>query len=199
MFFYFLEKENGVCYHKNNKNIVKNIEEGEEKKRRMRIDIIEKLVNELVPYENNPRHNDEAVEYVANSINEFGFRVPIVIDCNNIIVCGHTRYKAAQRLNLEKVPCIQADDLTEEQIKAFRLADNKTQELAEWDWNIIFEELDAIYDIDMNRMGFKDFLDDEKGVLKERKLKDSEEIDLDSFGDEEFNQVCPCCGFRFNE
>jgi hypothetical protein len=90
-------------------------------------------------------------------------------------------------------------DSSEEQIKAFRLVDNKTQELAEWDWNIIFEELDLIKDIDMNKMGFEEFLDDDKGELKERKIGMGEEIDLDSFADEEFNTVCPCCGFRFND
>ena len=88
-------------------------------------------IEELVPYANNPRHNDGAVEAVANSIREFGFKVPIVIDKDNVIVAGHTRLKAAEKLGLEKVPCIVADDLTPEQINAFRLADNKTAELAE--------------------------------------------------------------------
>jgi ParB/RepB/Spo0J family partition protein len=80
---------------------------------------------ELKPYEKNPRRNDASVEYVANSIKEFGFKVPIVIDRDGVIVAGHTRYKAAKKLGMEKVPCIVADDLSEAQIKAFRLADNK--------------------------------------------------------------------------
>lgn len=87
--------------------------------------IVEKRLAELQPYRNNPRRNDDAVEYVANSIREFGFKVPIVIDKAGTIVCGHTRYKAAHRLELETVPCVIADDLTDKQIKAFRLADNK--------------------------------------------------------------------------
>ena len=87
--------------------------------------IVNKKVEELKPYVNNPRFNDDAVEYVANSIKEFGFKVPIVIDKNNEIVAGHTRYKASLALGLDEVPCIVADDLNEEQIKAFRLADNK--------------------------------------------------------------------------
>lgn len=125
---------------------------------------------DLRPYENNPRNNDNAVQYVRNSIEEFGFRVPLVIDKDNVIVCGHTRYKAAVQMGLEEVPCILADDLAEDQINAFRLADNKTQELAEWDWNKIGIELDSITGIDMNLMGFEDFLaKDDPGELPEKK------------------------------
>ena len=149
-------------------------------------------------YENNPRLNDGAVEYVKNSIEEFGFRVPVVIDKDGVIVCGHTRVKAARQMGLESVPCLIADDLTEEQIKAFRLVDNKTQELAEWDWNIIFDELGEIDGIDMSRLGFYGFLDDNDGQMKERKIGRGEEIDLSSFDDREFTMICPCCGCRFN-
>ena len=95
--------------------------------------IVEKKITELKEYENNPRNNDDAVEAVAESIEQFGFKVPIVIDSNGVIIAGHTRRKAAVRLGLDTVPCIIADDLTPEQIQAFRLADNKTAELAEWD------------------------------------------------------------------
>lgn len=97
----------------------------------MDIKIIYKSTNKIVPYENNPRLNDEAVEAVANSIKQFGFKVPIIIDSSNIIVAGHTRLKAAKQLGMDKVPCIVADDLTEEQIRAFRLVDNKVSELAD--------------------------------------------------------------------
>ena len=123
--------------------------------------IIEKSITEITPYEKNPRKNDEAVEYVANSIKEFGFKVPIVIDKNGVIVAGHTRYKAAQELGLEKLPCVIADDLTEEQVKAFRLADNKVGEVAEWDFDLLGEELDGIFDIDMSEFGFDLDFDDE--------------------------------------
>ena len=85
-----------------------------------------------MPYEKNPRKNDDAVKYVAESIQQFGFKVPIVIDTNGVIIAGHTRYKASKKLGLKEVPCIIADDLTEEQIKAYRLADNKVSELSEW-------------------------------------------------------------------
>ena len=95
--------------------------------------ITRKNVSELKEYENNPRENNHAVEAVANSIREFGFKVPIIVDENNIIIAGHTRYKAAISLGLEEVPCIVASDLTPEQVKAFRLADNKVGELATWD------------------------------------------------------------------
>lgn len=116
--------------------------------------IITKKIDELKPYLNNPRFNDDAVEYVANSIKEFGFKVPIVIDKNNEIVAGHTRYKASIELGLEEVPCIVADDLSEEQIKAFRLADNKVSEKAEWNFELLEEELAQINDIKMNEFGF---------------------------------------------
>lgn len=154
---------------------------------------------DLKPYENNPRINDDAVAYVANSISEFGFKVPIVIDKGNEIVCGHTRLKAALQLGIENVPCVTAEDLTEEQIKAFRLVDNKTQELAEWDWGIVFDELDSIETVDMNKVGFEQFLEQDDGEMVERKIGSGEEIDLDSFADQEFSQECPHCGFRFND
>ena len=116
--------------------------------------IVYKKVNELIPYENNPRINDEAVEYVKNSIKEFGFKVPIVIDKDNVIVTGHTRFKASLELGLKEVPCIIADDLSEEQIKAFRLADNKVSEKSMWDFDKLNEELDSILDIDMSLFDF---------------------------------------------
>lgn len=108
------------------------------------IKITQKPIADLIPYSRNPRRNDEAVPMVMNSIKEFGFKVPIVVDRNNIIVCGHTRFKAALKLGLETVPCIVADDLSAEQIKAFRLADNKVSEKAEWDFEILSGELDDI-------------------------------------------------------
>jgi len=121
--------------------------------------IIMMKTDDLIEYDNNPRHNDEAVEAVANSISEFGFKVPIIITSDNIIVAGHTRLKASKKLGLSEVPCIIANDLTEEQIKAFRLADNKTAELATWDFAALMEELDNI-DMDMLQFGFEDLYDD---------------------------------------
>ena len=132
------------------------------------MDIVEKKLADIKPYEKNPRKNDNAVDEVANSIKEFGFKVPIVIDKDNVIVCGHTRYKASKKLGLEVVPCVIADDLTEEQIKAYRLADNKVSELAEWDIDLLGEELDGIFDIDMSDFGF-DLSEDEEEQPTERK------------------------------
>lgn len=107
------------------------------------MNIVEMKIEALKPYDKNPRKNDEAVKYVAASIKEFGFKVPVVIDKNNIIVAGHTRYKAAKQLGIDTVPCIVAADLTDEQIKAFRLADNKVAEKAEWDFDFLDDELAA--------------------------------------------------------
>ena len=118
------------------------------------MDIVEKKIKDIKPYEKNARKNDEAVQYVAESIRQFGFKVPIVIDGNNIIVCGHTRYKASKELGFETVPCVVADDLTDEQIRAFRLADNKVAEFSEWDIGLLGDELADILDIDMTDFGF---------------------------------------------
>lgn len=123
------------------------------------MEIIEKFTKELIPYANNPRENDGAVDAVAKSIKEFGFKVPVIIDKDNTIICGHTRIKAAKQLKMEKVPCILADDLTEEQVKAFRLADNKVGELASWDFSKLEDELKDLdemnLDFDMADFGFE--------------------------------------------
>ena len=105
-------------------------------------------IEDLIPYHNNPRVNDPAVDYVASSIAEFGFKVPIVIDKDNVIVAGHTRLKAAIKLKLKELPCIRATDLTDAQIKAFRIADNKTNEFAEWDFAKLDIELEELEDFD---------------------------------------------------
>ena len=118
--------------------------------------IIEMAVKDLKPYEKNPRKNDEAVKYVAESIRRFGFNVPIVIDKDNTIVCGHTRWKASKQLKLKTVPCIMKDDLTDEQIRAYRLADNRVAEKAEWDLALLDTELAEIETIDMTLLGFDD-------------------------------------------
>ena len=118
------------------------------------MDIVNRRLTDIHPYENNPRFNDEAVDAVAASIQEFGFKVPIVLDSEGVIVAGHTRWKAALKLQLEEVPCVVADDLSPEQIKAFRLADNKVAELAYWNEEALAKELEEIADIDMSAFGF---------------------------------------------
>ena len=119
-----------------------------------RIEIKYMPVDELLPYANNPRKNDKAVEFVANSIREFGFKVPIVIDENREVIAGHTRLKASKELGLTEVPVIVASDLDEERIKAFRLADNKVGEMAEWDTELLEKELSFLQD--MEQFGFLD-------------------------------------------
>lgn len=125
------------------------------------LNVLEMKIADIVPYDNNPRKNDKAVEAVAESIREFGFKVPIIVDADNVIVAGHTRLRAAEKLGLASVPVIMANDLSEEQVKAFRLADNKTAELAEWDFEKLADELDGIADIDMSVFGFAIPEDDE--------------------------------------
>ena len=131
------------------------------------MNVVMKKIADIHAYENNPRKNDNAVDAVAASIKNFGFKQPIVIDKNNVIVAGHTRVKAALRLGLTEVPCVIADDLTDEQVKAFRLADNKTAELAEWDLDKLSEELKFI-DMDMEEFGFEDLEKElERDVLED--------------------------------
>lgn len=119
--------------------------------------VVMKSLEEIHPYENNPRINDKAAAAVAKSIEAYGFKVPIVIAANGEIVCGHTRYKAAQELKLKEVPCVIADDLTPEQIKAFRLADNKVSDVAIWDNKKLLQELDELdaFDDDALFTGFE--------------------------------------------
>ena len=126
-------------------------------------------IDQIKPYENNPRNNDDAVDAVANSIKEFGWQQPIVVDNGGVIIAGHTRYKAAKQLKLKEIPIVVADNLTEEQVNAYRLADNKSGDLATWDDDELQEELDKILDIDMTDFGFD----------LETELEDDEVIDDD--------------------
>lgn len=128
--------------------------------------IIDLPINYLKPYKNNPRKNDQAVDAVAASIKEFGFKIPIIIDKNGVIVAGHTRLKAAKKLGLDKVPVIRATDLTYEQVRAFRLADNKVGELSGWKIDKLVKELSEI-NVDMRRFGF----------LEEQEAEETDEQD----------------------
>ncbi len=150
----------------------------------------------LIPYINNPRINDEAVDVVAASIKEFGFKNPILIDKENVIIAGHTRLKAAKKLGMEEVPVIRVEDLTENQIKAFRIADNKTVEFAEWDMELLQLELEELEDM------FTGFSEEEKEIIFS-----VSDIDIDSFfedteetnkkKEEEEEIQCPHCGMYF--
>lgn len=143
------------------------------------IKVIEKSIDELVPYENNARINDKAVDIVANSIKEFGFKNPCIIDKDNVIVAGHTRVLACKKLGIDKVPCIVADDLTEEQIKAFRIADNSSAQIAEWDIDKLMKELDTI-DYDMEQFGLAEQLAEiEKTIEKENQAEEDDYVEPD--------------------
>lgn len=143
------------------------------------MEVVNVKVSDILPYEDNPRKNEDAVEVVMNSIREFGFKQPIVLDKDYVIVVGHTRFAAARRLGYTEVPCIIATDLTEEQAKAYRLADNKTNEFAEWDTLALQKELDALYDsFDMEKFGFSIQIEniDLKGELEEGQEKFAREL-----------------------
>ena len=135
-------------------------------------------VSEVRPYEKNPRKNANAVKFVKASIEQFGFKVPIIIDSKRVVVCGHTRLLAAKSLGMSEVPCIMADDLTDDQIRAFRLADNKVGEFAEWDMDLLGDELDAIADacdIDMGDFGFDLSDEDEESEVVEDEVPEEVE------------------------
>ena len=147
-------------------------------------------IAEIKPYDRNPRNNDGAVDAVAASIKEFGWQQPIVVDRDGVIIAGHTRYKAAQKLKCKEVPVVVAENLTDEQVKAYRLADNKTGELAGWDFSALEEELAGLAQIDMSQFGFadpeaEDFDIDHLFVEANSKEKEAKEI------------KCPHCGMYF--
>lgn len=142
-------------------------------------------IDDIKPYKNNPRLNEEAIPYVMNSIKEFGFKNPIILDKNNVIVAGHTRLESAKKLDMKEVPVIYADDLTKEQVKAFRLADNKVAEKSLWDYSKLDEELDSILDIDMSMFNFEN--------IEETNLDDFFE-DNDNKKEKESKLIeCPYC------
>ena len=120
------------------------------------MEIIHMNLSEITPYERNPRNNEAAVEAVAKSIKEFGFKNPIILDKDHVIIAGHTRYRSAKHLGLTEVPCVIAEDLTPEQVKAFRIADNKTAEIAEWNYELLPLELRELQgaDFDLTLLGF---------------------------------------------
>lgn len=156
----------------------------------MRTQFIE--LSKLKPYENNAKkHPEEQIQDIANSIKRFGWRQPILLDKNSVIIAGHGRYMAAQKLGLKQALCAYADDLTEEQVKAYRLADNKLNE-SEWDFDILDGELDTIVDIDMGDFGFTgvDLLGDDSF------LGESDEDDKPK-SKKDKTCTCPKCGFSF--
>jgi len=153
------------------------------------MNIVEKKLGELQPYENNPRKNDTAVPYVAESIKRYGFKVPIVIDKDGVIVAGHTRYLASIELGLETVPCIIADDLTDEEIKEFRLVDNKTSEFAGWDFDMLSAELEDL-DFDGYDFGFDiDTIEDDNNEIKEVEYHENISVVVECDNDDEAEDI----------
>lgn len=138
-------------------------------------------INEIIPYEKNPRRNEKAVEAVANSIKEFGWKNPIIVDKDMVIISGHTRRLAALKLGLETVPVIIADDMTDEQVRAFRLADNRVASFSTWDEKKLEQEIGEISSIDLSDFGFKQ--DDIQDVFREQAQI----------------HVCPKCGFEWRD
>lgn len=167
------------------------------------LNVKEISIDLISEYENNPRFNDEAVGKVAESIKEFGFKVPIIIDKDNVIIAGHTRYKAAKELGIEKVPCIVASDLTPEQVKAFRLADNKVSEFSSWDEGKLYNELMELQTMDFNIESFgfdiKEVMGIEDNFNTDFELPDSDKpqsrtITL-SLVEEQFNIINSCTDY----
>ena len=141
-------------------------------------------INNIKPYKKNPRKNEDAIPYVMESIKQFGFKNPVILDKDNVIVAGHTRIESAKRLGITEIPCIYADDLTDEQIRAFRLADNKVGEIAEWDIDLLDTELDDILNIDMSDFGFDlDFEDEEEKEIVEDEVPEVPEEPKAKLGD----------------
>ncbi|NOW85549.1 DNA modification methylase [Clostridium beijerinckii] len=146
----------------------------------MQIELIH--IDKIKPYENNPRNNDAAVEKVAESIKEFGFKIPIVVDKDNIIIAGHTRYKAAKKLGLESIPVIKAEDLTEQQVKAFRIMDNKSSEFATWNYEALLVEMDSLKldDYNLDLTGFElNELEQLEDKYSPKEIQEDESFDID--------------------
>lgn len=154
-----------------------------------------KPIEQCIPYDRNPRDTRDAVDKVAASIQAFGFLVPIILDKDGIIIAGHTRLLAARKLGLKEVPTTTVEDLTEDEIKAYRLVDNRVAEMAVWDMPLLAEAMSYIGDeIDMLQFGFSN-LEDERV----QQIDTNTEYDLQSFDDEAFEYDCPECGYHFNE
>ena len=157
-------------------------------------------IDDLIPYARNPRKNDHAVDRVAAAIKEFGFRVPILAKSDGLVIDGHLRLKAARKLKMDTVPVLLADDMTDTQIKAFRLSVNRMAELAEWDHDLLKLELEDLtnLDFDLDLIGF-----DDPGVSRDFSEESADEVEAP----EDFKEVdedidtdheCPKCGYRWS-
>lgn len=157
-------------------------------------------LNDIIPYANNPRNNDgEAVDKVAASIKEFGFNVPLVLDKDNVIITGHTRYKAAKKLSLNEVPCICAEHLTPAQVKAYRIADNKVSEYSKWNDEMLAIELEQLQELSLSLdlTGFENWeLEHFLNPLSDEELQEFF-VEKEEKPKEEKKTTCPECGCVF--
>ena len=154
-------------------------------------------VKDLIPYERNTKKHDKTqINNVAESIKQYGFVQPIVIDKDNVVVIGHCRLLAAKQLKMKEVPCVCIDDLTEEQVKALRIVDNKSNE-SEWDFDILPDEL---VELDLSGFDFDFGFDDEEETVtsEPKEATGAVEYGTEDFSDEKFECECPRCGFKFN-
>lgn len=161
------------------------------------MDIRNISVKDLIPYERNTKKHDKTqINNVAESIKQYGFVQPIVIDKNNVVVIGHCRLLAAKQLKMKEVPCVCVEDLTEEQVRALRIVDNKSNE-SEWDFDILPDEL---AELDLSGFDFDFGFDDEEDTVtsESKEATGAVEYGTEDFSDEKFECECPRCGFKFN-
>ena len=144
------------------------------------MNIIIKNIKDIIPYKDNPRNNNKAVEFVVNSIREFGIKQPIVIDSKNEIIAGHTRYLACKKLKINEIPCVLADDLTERQVKAYRIADNSTGAVSEWDIDLLNTQIDDLPGFDFKDFGLDLDLDVDSESKDVEKLSDKYSIKINA-------------------
>jgi len=157
------------------------------------MEIINRKISEIIPYSKNAKkHSGKQIEQIANSIREFGFNQPIVVDKNNVVIVGHGRLEGAKLLGMEEVPVLMVD-ISGSKAKAYRLADNKLNE-SDWDMDLVMEELGSLSEIEVDLTGFDlDFFAERDGIITSNK-----EIDFDE-NEKKLKNQCPKCGFKFEK
>lgn len=158
----------------------------------MKLQTIE--LSKIKPYEKNARKNDEAVEYVVKSIEQCEYVAPIILDENNVILAGHTRYRALKKLGYTEAECVIKEGLTEEQKKKYRLLDNKTSEFSEWDFDLLKDEL---ADLDFGDLDIDWGISNTEFEENNEHLREQEDIDLEEYESNKKQVECPSCGFKF--
>ena len=157
-------------------------------------------IEELKPYENNARiHTPEQLEMIGNSLKEFGFINPVIIDENNMILAGHGRTEAAKLIGIKEVPYRRITNLDEDHKKAYILADNKLFDMGKWDYDLLHSEAESI-DLDMSKFGYEEFLkSDFTDEDDENTIEHNKELNISDYDDENFKYKCPNCNFSFNK